>query len=101
LAASDLRTITVARGGNMRTMVGTALALLLSGCSWMGPDETITPVPSQADLESGDCHALANEHASEAAWSTLDAESQQRVSKVAYDDCQQWKSTHAWSGNAQ
>jgi hypothetical protein len=85
----------------MRAITCIALASLLAGCSWMGSGETSTPVPSPSALEGGDCHTLAQEHEAEAAWREMDADSQKHVFAAAYDDCQQWKAAHAWTGAGQ
>jgi hypothetical protein len=77
----------------MRAGICAGLALLLAGCASMDSND---PEPSASALEDGNCHALAQERETEARWLDLDGASQRQVFAAAYDECQQWKASHAW-----
>jgi hypothetical protein len=81
----------------VRIIAYLGLILMLAGCSDQ-PVDTVTTPPSPAAIETGGCHAWAQEREAEAGWTHLDADDAKRVSTAAYDDCQQWNTQHAWTG---
>jgi hypothetical protein len=77
----------------MKTIAWLVLVLPLAGCA---SQKDAAAIPSQSQLQTGDCHVLAEEHEAEAAWLDLDADTQRRVFTATYDDCQQWNAAHTW-----
>jgi hypothetical protein len=72
------------------------LVLPLLGCTTYPAPDSSVHVPSPAELEAGDCHALAQEHLMESAWQNTDTGDQQRVYSAMLADCQQWKTNYTW-----